>query len=72
MIDEADSDGRTDTLVPTSSRRGFSVRDSEFVEHVFTADNLPSFRTYRIKLVMTSTNQVLVPQMRNLRVIALA
>ena len=72
VIDEADSDGRTDTLVPTSSRRGFSVEDSEFVEHVFTADNLPSFRTYRIKLVMTSTNQVLVPQMRNLRVIALA
>ena len=72
VIDEADSDGRTDTLVPTSSRRGFSVQDSEFVEHVFTADNLPSFRTYRIKLVMTSTNQVLVPQMRNLRVIALA
>ena len=72
VIDEADNDGRSDTLVPTSSRRGFSVAETDFIEHVFSVDNLPSFRSYRIKIVMTSTNQVLVPQMRNLRVIALS
>jgi len=33
---------------------------------------LPSFKSYRIKLIMTSTNQVYVPRMKDLRVIALA
>ena len=72
IIDEANNDGRSDTLVPTSSKRGFSVAETDFIEHEFSVDNLPSFRSYRIKIVMTSTDQVLVPQMRNLRVIALA
>jgi hypothetical protein len=72
VIDEANNDGRSDTLVATSSKRGFSVAETDFIEREFSVDNLPSFRSYRIKIVMTSTNQVLVPQMRNLRVIALA
>ena len=72
IINEEDSDGRTDVLVPSSNKRGFGISDTSFVEHKFSVDNLPSFRAYRIKLVMTSTNQTLAPQLKNLRVIALA
>ena len=72
IINEEDSDGRTDVLVSSSNKRGFGISDTIFTEHKFSVDNLPSFRTYRIKLVMTSTNQTLVPQLKNLRVIALA
>jgi len=35
-------------------------------------DNLEPFRYYRIKLVLSSTNQVYVPRVKDLRVIALA
>jgi hypothetical protein len=72
IINEEDSDGRTDVLVSSSNKRGFGISDTIFTEHKFSVDNLPSFRTYRIKLVMTSTNQTLVPQLKNLRVVALA
>jgi len=44
----------------------------EFSEYAFTADQLPSFRTYRIKLVLTSKSQVYVPRIKQLRVMALA
>jgi hypothetical protein len=72
IINEEDSDGRTDVLVSSSNKRGFSLSDTIFKKHKFSIDNLPSFRTYRIKLVMTSTNQTLAPQLKNLQVIALA
>jgi hypothetical protein len=72
IINEEDSDGRTDVLVQSSNKRGFGTSDTIFREHKFSVDDLPSFRSYRIKLVMTSTNQVLAPQIKNLRVIALA
>ena len=72
VINEEDSDGRSDVNVTPSSKKGFSLTDTDFVERTFTVDNLPTFRSYRIKVVMTSTNQTLVPQMKNLRVIALA
>ena len=32
----------------------------------------PSFKSYRIKLVMTSTNQTYPPKLKDLRVICLA
>ena len=43
-----------------------------FTEYEFMVDNLPSFTNYRIKLVMTSTNQAYVPIINDIRVIALA
>ena len=45
---------------------------SQFSEYEFMVDNLPSFTNYRIKLVMTSTNQAYVPIINDIRVIALA
>ena len=70
ILDE-DSDGLSDTFVPQSNSYGFG-RDVEFKDYVFTVDNLPSFRTYRIKFLLTSTSQVYVPRIKDLRVIALA
>ncbi len=72
VINEENNDGRPDIFVPNSNKKGYSPSETDFIERTFTIDNLPNFRSYRIKLVMTSTSQELVPQMKNLRVIALA
>ena len=72
IIDFANSDGRSDTFVPPSKRLLFRSENLDYTEHSFTANNIPSFRSYRIKVVMTSTNQAYVPRIRDLRTIALA
>jgi len=66
------NDGRSDTLVLPQNEYTFAPDDTEFNSYTFSIDNLPSFRSYRIKFIMTSTSQVYVPQLRNLRVLALA
>jgi len=63
IIDIANNDGSSDTFVSP-------VED--YREHTFTIEELSSFRSYRIKLSLTSTNQANPPRIRNLRVIALA
>ena len=63
IIDISNSDGLSDTFVAPIE---------DFREHSFTIDELPSFKSYRIKLLLTSTNQANPPKIRNLRVIALA
>jgi hypothetical protein len=72
VINYADNDGRSDIFVSPTQSLGFESSDIEFKEYVFTIDKLPSFKSYRIKLVLTSTNQVYVPRIKDLRVIALA
>jgi len=72
IIDIANNDGLSDVYVSPSTNVGFLPTEIEYKEHTFTADDLPSFKSYRIKLIMTSTNQVYVPRMKDLRVIALA
>ena len=58
------------TIIP-SSQYGFG-NNTSFKEFTFTADKLPTFRYYRIKLLLTSTSQVFVPKVKDLRVMALA
>jgi len=72
IINFEDSDGSPDKFVSPSNSVEFTSPEFEYREYVFTADQLPPFRSYRIKLVMTSTNQVYVPRVKNLRAIALA
>ena len=67
-----DSNGQPDTYTTKSSTYGFDSGSIEYKEYAFTADRLPSFRSYRIKFVLTSTSQVYVPRVKDLRVIALA
>tara|TARA_B100001250_G_scaffold165186_1_gene142178 strand:+ start:21657 stop:29366 length:7710 start_codon:yes stop_codon:yes gene_type:complete len=63
VIDPAENDGKSDTLIP---------KNLEFIEYTFTLENIPSFKSFRIKLDMTSTNQAFVPRIKNLRVLTLA
>ena len=72
VIDPSKNNGQSDKLVSKSNAYGFDASTIEFKEYTFTADRLPSFRNYRIKIVMTSNSQVYVPRMRDLRVVALA
>ncbi|NBO99033.1 MAG: DUF4815 domain-containing protein [Proteobacteria bacterium] len=72
VISFENSDGRSDVFVTPTQSLGFESSDIEFKEYSFTIDKLPSFKSYRIKLVLTSTNQVYVPRIKDLRVIALA
>ena len=72
VIDPANNDGLPDTYNFPTDNLGFESDELDYREYTFTADELPSFRTYRIKLVATSTSQVYVPRMTDLRVIALA
>ena len=72
IIDVADNDGRSDTFVFPSTNEEILTPSNEFKEYGFTATDIPSFKFYRIKIVMTSTSQSYPPRMRNLRVLALA
>jgi hypothetical protein len=72
IINFEDSNGLSDKFISTSNSVGFTSPELEYKEYVFTADQLPQFRSYRIKFVITSTNQVYVPRVKNLRVISLA
>ena len=63
IIDVSNNDGSSDIFVSPAE---------DYREHTFTIDELPSFKSYRVKLVLTSTNQANSPKIRNLRVIALA
>jgi hypothetical protein len=69
-INPEDSDGRPDIFTEKNSILDFETNN--FVEYEFTSNNLPSFTYYRIKLIMTSTNQSYVPQLKDIRAIALA
>jgi len=72
VIDSSQNSGHPDSYVTPTSSLGFESNEITFNEYKFTVDNLPSFKTYRIKIVMSSTNQVYPPRFRNLRAIALA
>ena len=71
VISEEDSNGESDTIVSKTIFDGFDGRLLDFKEYTFTADSLPPFRSYRIKIVMTSSSQVHVPRMKDLRVITM-
>jgi hypothetical protein len=72
IINFSNNDGSSDMFISPTSSLGFESSSIDFNEYAFTADNLPSFRSYRIKIIMTSTNQVYVPRIKDLRVITLA
>ena len=63
VIDPSQNDGKSDSLVDSST---------QFTEYSFTIQDVPSFKAFRIKLDMTSSNQAKVPRIKNLRVITLA
>jgi hypothetical protein len=72
IINFDDSNGLSDNLISKSNFIGFTSPELDYKEYTFTENQLPLFRSYRIKLILSSTNQVYVPRVRNLRVIAIA
>ena len=72
VISAKNNSGLPDQRVIKSNDYGFTSGELGFREYEFTADNLSSFKNYRVKIVLTSTNQVYVPRIKSLRVMALA
>ena len=72
IINPKDNNGQEDVKINKSNRFGFVPSELEYREYGFTVEDLPQYRNYRIKIVLTSTNQVYVPRMKDLRVMALA
>ena len=72
IISVEKSSGKTDVFVPPSEVRGFHPDDLQYKELIFTANDLQAFKSFRIKFVMTSTNQAYVPRITSLKVISLA
>ena len=64
VLDLSKNSGRPDINVSSSL-------NGEFKEYQFTADNLDLFTGYRIKIVMSGTDQAYVPRIKQLRTIAL-
>ena len=67
------NDGKPDRVVPVSNAsEGFLSNNLTFKEYEFTVDDLPAFKSYRIKLIATSSNQAYAPRIKELRTITLA
>ena len=63
VINPADNNGQSDSFVPPTNQYGFTDTVN-FSDYTFTADNLPAFRYYRIKLLLTGDDQVYVPRVK--------
>ena len=72
IIAPEDNNGESDSFITKANNLSFDSRALEYKEYTFTIDKLPSFRTYRVKLGLTSNSQCFVPRIKELRVIALA
>ena len=65
VIDAKNNDGTSDRQISNSL-------EEFFYEHQFTANSLPQFSGYQVKVELISTNQAESPSVRDFRVIALA
>lgn len=63
VIDIDNNDGRSDVDVRSSL-------NDEYLDYSFTADNLPAFTGFQIKIIGTGTNQAYSPIIKDLRVLA--
>ena len=70
--DPSKNTGSPDTLIAKNDFHDYVPGPRSFREYEWSIDDLPSFKVARIKLVMTSTSQAIVPVIQDLRVIALA
>ena len=72
VIDPSANNGTPNTQLQKNSNYDFVPGPRSFKEIEWSIDELPAFKIFRIKLIMTSTNQALVPVIQDLRAIALA
>ena len=59
VINSAESDGLPDRFIPKSDAAGFKSSELTFREYEFNMEDLPPFKFYRVKFVLTSTNQTI-------------
>ena len=64
VINSAKNNGLPDKFVPAS------VTEEDFKSYEFTANNLPQFNGFQIKIMMTGTNSSFVPKISDFRVIS--
>jgi len=72
IASQGSSNGSSDLFVPKVDVFTPKPNLSMFREFKFSVDSLPTFKSFRIKLIATSTNQATVPMIRNFRAISLA
>ena len=72
IISQTKSDGSSNLKVPKVDQYVQTPTVDLFKEYSYSADDLSPFNQFRIKIVGTSTNAAVVPQLRNLRATALA
>ena len=72
VLSQGNSNGTPDVNVPKVDVFVPNPNISLYREYKFSVDQLPSFRSFRIKVIGTSTNQATVPMIRNFRAISLA
>jgi hypothetical protein len=72
VINFANNDGTSDKFIDKNYiNQSISTIDS-YANYEFTANNLPDFKYFRIKIVLTSINQAYVPKIKDMRALALA
>ena len=69
-VDFSLNNGTPDKIIQKNNTLSFEPQN--YREYEFTSNNLPPFKYYRIKLILTSTNQAYVPKIKDIRSIALA
>jgi len=73
---DTDGDGYGDRIVDDTKNSGradaFVTSSNTFKEYQFSIDDLEQFTGFRIKIVMSGTNEARAPKFKDLRVIALA
>ena len=72
VITQTNSDGLSNLNVPKVDRYVQTPTINLFKEYNYSTEDLSPFNMFRIKIIGTSTNAAVVPQLRNLRVTALA
>ena len=72
VIAKENNNGESDSFIIKSNTKAFNSEDIDYREYTFTVDQLPAFKTYRVKFSLISKNQCFVPRVKDLRVIALA
>ena len=77
LRDQTDADGFSDVVIDPANNSGLpdgqvpASLNNQFLEYEFTVDDIGNFTAYKIKIVMSGTNQAQPPRITDLRTIAL-
>lgn len=65
LINGKNNNGKPDRKIPASL-------EGQFNDYTFTAENLPAYNGFQVKVVFSSSNQAQAPELLDFRAIALA